>query len=268
MTVFLTTLSAQCKIDTNFFSVSEKFSYDVHFNWKFVWIKAANANITTQAYTYKGVPSYRTRLTVKTTGAANKLMHVSDTLTSIVNIPNFSPLFYSKAAHEGKTNSYEEIFYNYLANETVKARLTHYRNNVFRGDTTLTSQKCFYDPVSLLYFVRSLNPSTMTVNQKTSVLVLFTDESFNIKVTYRGTEKVEIDGEKISTVKYSFAIDGKAFQDKKESLFLWVSNDNNRVPVLIETKLGIGSLKAVLKSASGCRNAYSAFPSDSKIIKK
>lgn len=259
-------LSAQCNLDGRFFSVNERLNYDIHFNWKFVWIKAGEAKILPVSARYGSVDSYKTRLTAKTTGAAKNLMHVRDTLTSYVTSSDLSPLFYIKAAHEGKTYSYEEIYYDYSAAGRINARLKHWRNNDFRGDTTLFSKRCFYDPVALLYYIRSLDPAKFTVNQSISIPVLFTDESFDVKITFRGKETINVNDEKISTVKYSFAIDGKAFEDKKESLFVWVSNDDNRIPVRIESKLKVGSIKASLKTASGCKNPASAFPARSKMI--
>ncbi|MCL1942706.1 MAG: DUF3108 domain-containing protein [Candidatus Azobacteroides sp.] len=258
----------QCKLDTGFFSVDERLDFNLHYNWKFVWIKAGEAALISQSGTCKGIGVYKTQLTARSTGVAKKLMSIGDTLTGQVSNSDFSPLFYVKAAHEGKTHSYEEIDYEYPGKDRVKAQLKHWRNGKFRGDTLLSSKKCFYDPVSLIYFMRSLNPSGMTVNQSVSVPILFTDESFDVKVTYRGTEIIEVNDEKINTVKYSFSINGKAFENKKESLFLWLSNDGNRIPVQIETKLKIGSLKAQLKKATGCKNPYSAFPTSSKIVGK
>ncbi|MCD7971764.1 MAG: DUF3108 domain-containing protein [Candidatus Azobacteroides sp.] len=259
--------AAQCKLNDDFFSISEELTYDLHFHWGLLWVKAGNAYLSPRSTTYKGKRACKTTLTASTSGAVKKLMAVNDTLTSYTQYPGFAPLLYVKAAHEGKTDSYEEIHYEYPAAGGVKAKLSHYRNQKFRGDTILTNKNCFYDPVSMLYFVRAMIPDNMEVNQTKNVLVLFTDESFDIKITYRGKETLKLRNEKIKTVKYSFAIDGKAFENKKESLFLWVSDDENRIPVLIETKLKIGSLKASIKSAKGCKNEPAAFPKKTKIAK-
>ena len=266
--IYPSTASGQCNLGTDFHSVSERLSYDVYFNWKFVWLKAANADMKTQSTTYKGDGAYRTSLTGKTSGVVDGLYHVCDTLISIVSSSDLSPLFYSKAAHEGKSyNAYEEAVYNYSGYPTVKARLKNWRDKNLKSDTLLTSQKCFYDPVSLLYFMRSLNYENMPVNGYVTIPVVFTDESFNVKVTYKKTETIEVKGEKIKAVKYSLSVNGEVFENKKESVFVWLSCDENRVPVLIETKLKVGSIKALLKNVSGCKNPCAAFPSGSKIAK-
>ena len=266
--LFPAIVSGQCKLEQDFFSVNERLNYDVYFNWKFVWVKAANAEMKSQSTAYKGTAAYKTLLTGKTKGVIDNVYRVNDTLMCYVSSANLAPLFYSKAAHEGKSYSaYEEITYSYPGNPTVKARLQDWRNKKFKSDTVLTSQKCFYDALSQFYFIRSLIPENMAVTKSITIPILFTDESFDVKVAYKGTETVEIDKEKINTVKYSLSIDGEAFANKKESVFVWLSLDENRIPVMIESKLKVGSIKALLKKASGCRNPYEAFPDDSKIVK-
>jgi hypothetical protein len=41
-------------------------------------------------------------------------------------------------------------------------------------------------------------------------------------------------------------------------MFVWISDDNNRVPDLIEAKILVGSVKAYLESADGLRHPFNA----------
>ena len=45
-----------------------------------------------------------------------------------------------------------------------------------------------------------------------------------------------------------------AFTNQKDALKAMLTNDDNRVPVVIDTSLNIGSVKAIMKSAKGLRN--------------
>ncbi|MDR2475821.1 MAG: DUF3108 domain-containing protein [Bacteroidales bacterium] len=258
--------AAQCPFNKDFFSPKEFFTYDVHYAWGLIWLKGASMKMTTSETTYNGTQAIKNSLFIQTTGAVKKIFYLSDTLSGIVSSDTFAPLFFKKAAHEDKTYSYEEIFYSYPPNE-AKARLRHYRNNTLRGDTAFLSKTCFYDTMSLLHFFRSMDTETLKKNKSVGVTLLFTDEAFNVTVTYKGIETIELDKEKIRTVKYTFSINGNAFENKKESIFLWMSDDNNHIPVQVETKLKIGSLKATLKKASGCKNSCDAFPYNTKIVK-
>lgn len=262
---FFSALSAQCKLNNDFFSGKEQLDFDIHYEWGIISAKGGKAKLTTRSTTYKGTNTYKISLIGQTTGAVKKLFSVNDTLVSYVTTSDLSPRFYMKAAHEGKTDDYEEIHYTYPSGGT-KARLIHFRNNTFRADTILTSKKCFYDPVSFLCYMRSLNLSNKGTGTTNNATILFTDEAFDVKITFKDVETIEIGKEKINAEKYTFDIDGKAFENKKESLTLWLSHDKNRIPVKIKTKLKVGALEATLKKASGCKNPADAFPADSKII--
>ncbi len=47
-------------------------------------------------------------------------------------------------------------------------------------------------------------------------------------------------------------IEGHVFEDG-DKMNIWVSNDSNRIPLLIESPLAVGSVKAVLKSHQGLK---------------
>ena len=42
-----TTLSAQCPLENTAFSSGEFLSYNLYFNWKFIWVKVGNASLST-----------------------------------------------------------------------------------------------------------------------------------------------------------------------------------------------------------------------------
>ena len=50
---------------------------------------------------------------------------------------------------------------------------------------------------------------------------------------------------------------GRVFKDE-EALTLWVSDDENKIPLMVESDIFVGSVKAELTSYSGLRNATSS----------
>ena len=51
--------SAQCEAKNDAFQTGEHVMYDLYFNWKFVWVKAGLASLTTNATTYHSEPAFR-----------------------------------------------------------------------------------------------------------------------------------------------------------------------------------------------------------------
>ena len=54
-----TTVSAQCTFRNTAFKSGEYLAYNLYYNWKFVWVKAGTASMSTIQTTYKGKPAYR-----------------------------------------------------------------------------------------------------------------------------------------------------------------------------------------------------------------
>ena len=59
MGAFALPASAQCEAKNDAFQSGEHVMYDLYFNWKFVWVKAGLASLTTNATTYHSQPAYR-----------------------------------------------------------------------------------------------------------------------------------------------------------------------------------------------------------------
>ena len=76
-----------------------------------------------------------------------------------------------------------------------------------------------------------------------------------MKIEYNGTEKIDAnDGSEYDCIVFTLIIDDKAFKDKKEAMKIYISNDNNRIPVRINSKLKVGSTYVLLKEVKGNRH--------------
>ena len=61
-------VEAQCSYKNTAFKSGEFLSYNLYYNWKFVWVKAGTASMSTVASRYKGQPAYRASLTTRGNG--------------------------------------------------------------------------------------------------------------------------------------------------------------------------------------------------------
>ena len=59
--------SAQCTFKNTAFKGGEFLSYNLYYNWKFVWVKAGSASMYTVQSNYKGKPAYRASLILAST---------------------------------------------------------------------------------------------------------------------------------------------------------------------------------------------------------
>ncbi|MBK7939480.1 MAG: DUF3108 domain-containing protein [Lewinellaceae bacterium] len=85
-------------------------------------------------------------------------------------------------------------------------------------------------------------------------------EEFPLKMKYVGKEgKKKVYGMgKYKTMKFQpDVIAGNVFSDEAK-MSVWVSDDQNRIPLLIETPVSVGSVKMVIKEYRGLKYDFTA----------
>ena len=109
--------------------------------------------------------------------------------------------------------------------------------------------------LSAVYFTRTLDLSKFEAENKVPVRVFIDDGFYNIYIRSRGKEIIEnTDGKKYRCIKFSAKmVKGTIFKGD-EDVMVWVTDDENRVPILIEAKILVGTVKAYLKESKGLRN--------------
>ena len=112
--------SAQCSFRNTAFKSGEFLSYNLYYNWKFVWVKAGTASMYTVGSTYKGKPAYRSSLTTRGNNKVDNMFVLRDTLLCYSST-DLEPLYFRKGAREGKR--YTVDFPSADGKETSPARL-------------------------------------------------------------------------------------------------------------------------------------------------
>ena len=102
--------------------------------------------------------------------------------------------------------------------------------------------------LSAFYYLRSLDNSELKVGSVKKLNVWIDDEMFPFQLRVVGTENISTKfGVIFALIFVSLLISGRGGKDK-EGVTLWVSNDRNYVPLLIQAQLAVGSLKASIDS--------------------
>lgn len=247
-----TQAQTQCKINNTFFQAGEEMSYDLYFKYGLINTKAGVSTLTTIAEKYDGKEALKMTLTAKSTGTIKKIFNLNDTLSCYLT-KDLVPLAYIKNAEEGKDFTQERVKYTYNGNG-VSINAKRYKNGDFKFDETITSKSCIYDMMSVVYYARTLNYSTMKKGDTSKIDFISGKKKVNMIIQYEGIERVEAnDNRKYNCIKLTLSIMDDAFSDMKEAMKVYITNDNNRMPVRLDSKLNIGSTRAVLKSYKGNR---------------
>ena len=253
LSLFALSTQAQCRIENNAFQEGENITYDLYFNYGILRAKAGNGLWDISTANYNGNNVFKIKMLLNTSGLAGNVYTVNDTLTSYID-KDMRPLLFTKEAFEGKDYSKERQIYSYQG-EKIDIRAMRTFRGKHQFDETFSTTMCSYDYLSILAFVRNLDFSSMKPGDKVTVQFLSGKEMVNMYVNYLGKSTTKAnDGKKYATIDVSMTILDKSFNNRKDAIKASLTDDLNRLPVIIETVLNIGSVKAVMKTVSGQRH--------------
>ena len=245
-------VSAQCGIENTAFQGGEFLSYDLYFNWKFVWVKVGSASMSTVMSKYNGQKAYRTSLITRGNDKLDGVFVMRDTLLSYCG-EDLAPLYHRKGSLEGKRYYVDELWYTYPKDRCrVKMHaITTHGEHLWNE---ITYKDCVYDMMSIFLRARNFDASKLKVGDNIPMPITDASKLKNSWLKYRGKETYKIDGtkEKFRCLVFSFIEreDGK----NHELIRFYVTDDLNHIPVRLDMFLSFGSAKVFLKGYKGVRS--------------
>ena len=148
---------AQCAMENTAFKSGEYLSYNLYFNWKFVWVKVGSAALSTVSANYKGQSAYKCSLQTKGNGKLDKFFVMRDTLLSYIS-QQMVPLYFRKGATEGKHYTLDEVLYDYKGGK-CNLRMYRKKDNGQGKWTSDSRSECIVDMLNLFIKARSYDNS-------------------------------------------------------------------------------------------------------------
>lgn len=250
---FLTDTYAQtprCGVVNTAFASGERIEYNLFFRMG-IRVPAGRGTVTINAATFNGQPAYRADMTMGTTGAVN-VLHSFNEVSSVYVDRNLRPLRYERETHE-RSHITESQTFSYDGGR-IQVQTIRHINNELRFDEVLTPDECTFDIFSILLFVRNLDFGNMNEGDRIRVQFVNGRRLSDMYVNFLGTSTIRVGGNRQEVINVSMTILEDAFTNPQEAISASLTNDANRIPVVINTNLRIGSVRAEMRSATGLRN--------------
>ena len=191
--------------------------------------------------------TYHFTLDGKTYKSYEWFYKVRDRYESRVDKESMLPILSIRDIKEGGYNRYEENTYDRDSLKVISNRGKS-KNNLKLREFDL-NEKCIHDVLSIIYAVRNLDHSTMKENDIFNIDVFLSKSEYDLDVRFMGREEdKKIPGlGRFNTLLYSpEVIEGDVFKEKN-AMRVWVTDDENRIPLMVQTPLSLGSVKVILK---------------------
>lgn len=216
------------------FAPGERLQYAVS------WSRILDAGVASMEVRQEQAPDGKKALrivsTARSTGLAGKIYPVMDTVESLMDAEEMYSLFYDVDQKHGRRRKKRTAIFDQTAHT---ARLT--TDGV---EETYEVPPRIQDPLSSLYYIRTLTDFT----PGTPIIVDIHEKGKNwsVEVQVLGKEKIETPLGNFDTVKIkTFPKFEGVFMHKGE-IFVWLTDDERRIPVMMKSTITIGSIVAVL----------------------
>ncbi|MDL2289788.1 DUF3108 domain-containing protein [Paludibacteraceae bacterium OttesenSCG-928-F17] len=215
---------------------------------RYGFLNGGEVEYRTQIEEYKDKPVYHTRVDAKTTGFIDQLYKLHDIYESYYDVQTGLPELAIQNLSEGKYRHYDEVsFFQEQSYASSKKR-----------ETTFLLFEPTYDILSAIEHLRGMNWDNFMNGDTITIITAYDKDPFPIHVIYRGKETITIGDYKYKCHKFAPIIDPGKILKKKESILIWFSDDENKIPVNIRLNLVVGAFKLELEETPALLHPFTA----------
>jgi len=230
-----------CSIRNNSFSAGENISLIVFYNALGIYVNAGTASFTVTTERLNNKPVYHIIGTGVTNSKYDWIFKVRDRYETFIDTTNLLPYKFIRNVDEGGYKKYENITFNHSANTALSTQ------GVYKVPS------CIQDVVSSMYYSRNINFNNYKPGDKIPFTIFLDNEVYNMYIRYQGKETIKTRYGKFKAIVFKpLLVKGSLFEGG-EKMTVYVSDDENKVPLRIESPLLVGSVKVDLMSYQNLR---------------
>jgi hypothetical protein len=235
-----------CDLDNTAFKSGEKMNFKAFYSVSGIYVAAGSVEITSKLVMLNGKPTYHLKAAAQTLNSYDFIFKVRDTYESWVDTATLRPIKFLRDIKEGSYTKLEKVTFN------------HNTNKATTNKGTFKTNACVWDVVSALYAARNINVQNMKEGDKISFNLFIDGENFSISLKYLGKETKKTKFGTYKTIKMRpTLIKGNVFNGG-ENMTMWITDDDNHIPVRIESPIRVGKVLMDLSNVSGLANEFSS----------
>jgi hypothetical protein len=188
----------------------------------------------------------------KSKGAFNLFFKVNDRFESFMDEEFLVPWSFLRNTHEGGYSVDDEIRFNQYSGNFS----SHKANKKMKTGT--------HDVLSAYFYCRTLDFSNLKVGDRFPVNFLLDDSVYVSLIEFAGREEVITALGKFRCLKFKPKVATGNVFSQPYPMDIWISDDQNRIPILAKSAVIVGSVKLELMEYKGLANPVTSLIGTSK----
>ena len=244
--LFLTTVSFDSQKE-DAYDVGEWFKFRIHYgivNAGYATLEVKDAVLNNKKVFHVVGKGY-------TTGMSRFFFKVDDLYESYIDRDTGNPYQFVRKINEGGYTKNQEGFFNQSLNKVLVKDYKH------KTEKTLSIPKNTQDILSTFYYLRNYpGIDKLKIGESIAIDMFFDDETTKFKLKFIGRENVSTKFGNVPAMIFRPLVQsGRVFKEQ-ESLTVWISDDDNKLPLRIKASLAVGSIKADLDAYKGLKSPF------------
>jgi len=231
----------------------EKLQYRLHYG--FINAGEATIEVDPNMYMINNKVCYKTMVTGHTTGSFDLVIHIRDQWISYIDTASNIPQRSMRDITENGYRLKEMVMFDFSKNMA---------NVILEKGKTLDKSSEQYaileniqDIVSGAYYLRTIDYSKLQSGTTISMKAFFENQLYDFTVRYVCKEIVTTKYGSIKAIKIQPVMPDNTLFDGGNSIRVWISDDQNKIPLKMEADMFVGKVAVDLKNYSGLKHPIS-----------
>ncbi|MEE9523385.1 MAG: DUF3108 domain-containing protein [Thermodesulfovibrionales bacterium] len=217
------------------FDIPERLEYDL----KWLGIKAGESALEINSIGGERVMIVSTSRSI---GWVSFFYPVDDRVESVFDMKSaWYPVMYHLKTFEGDREKDWEIFFD--SNEGKATYVDHIKKENRKYDVP----KIIYDPLSALYRIRKTD---LSVGVPAYIKLFDSKKVYDLEVKVLRRETITVPAGTFDTILITPILQSEGIFSREGPVYTWLTDDEKRIPVMVKTKVAVGSVSAVLVGGS------------------
>lgn len=256
----------QCDVENKSFQSGEAFEFTGYYQLGFIWLNFGKVDVKVSDTIVDKKPAYMIEGSARNAKAYDMFFKLRDTLNTCIAKENLTPLYFDRKTHEGSYNARHVYKYD----NTNKKIHAYIKKN--KGETqhkVVDFEGCVNNLLSTLFYVRNIDYDKYKSGTDIPVQLIVDGEISKVFVRYHGVEKIKAKNcPRVQCYKITPVMPKGAMFESGEGMYIWLTKDANRVPLMLEADIPVGSVKGILRKYHKLKNTENVLNRTSGIVKR
>ena len=213
------------------------------------WLRAGTAILEIEETAYEGKKVFHAKGSGWTSGPIKWFYKVDDVYESYFDKDTIRPYLFKRKTDEVGYKKNRITSFNYASKKAYVQDFTK------QTDTTVAFVNV-QDMMSSFYYLRNQKVDHLKIGDAIAIDMFLDSQVYPFKLQFLGREILSTKFGKIKSLIFRPLVQSGRIFKAEESVTLWITDDENKIPIKMKASLSVGSLRAELESYKGLANPF------------